>query len=142
MWMRDFLAPAFGIVHGRCGPRGIVLDFETYIFLLPNDFLRLISTYITTTFTRLAHVNRVTETNNVLIALHGVIGCPDALLQQFIAAGMRNINVNEDILSGYYAHLEQKVNEIPFTKVVDEAVEKVAEALAKQMDAIGSSGKA
>lgn len=43
---------------------------------------------------------------------------------------------------GYYAHLEQKVNKIPFTQVVDEAVEKVAEALARQMDAVGSSGKA
>jgi fructose-bisphosphate aldolase class II len=38
--------------------------------------------------------------------------------------------------------LEQTVNKIPFTQVVDEAVEKVAEALARKMDAVGSSGKA
>ncbi|KAM0474100.1 hypothetical protein ACHAPX_007814 [Trichoderma viride] len=115
----DLLAPAFGNVHGEYGPRGIVLDFE-----------------------RLEQVNKVTEANNVLIALHGVTGYSDALLQQLIAAGVRKINVNKDILAGYYAHLEQKVNKIPFTQVVDEAVEKVAEALAGQMDAVGSSGKA
>ncbi|KAM0525793.1 hypothetical protein ACHAPE_000505 [Trichoderma viride] len=115
----DLLAPAFGNVHGEYGPRGIVLDFE-----------------------RLEQVNKVTEANNVLIALHGVTGYSDALLQQLIAAGVRKINVNKDILAGYYAHLEQNVNKIPFTQVVDEAVEKVAEALARQMDAVGSSGKA
>ncbi|KAM0460992.1 hypothetical protein ACHAO4_001790 [Trichoderma viride] len=115
----DLLAPAFGNVHGEYGPRGIVLDFE-----------------------RLEQVNKVTEANNVLIALHGVTGYSDALLQQLIAAGVRKINVNKDILAGYYAHLEQKVNKIPFTQVVDEAVEKVAEALARQMDAVHSSGKA
>ncbi|KAM0466025.1 hypothetical protein ACHAPV_000976 [Trichoderma viride] len=115
----DLLAPAFGNVHGEYGPRGIVLDFE-----------------------RLEQVNKVTEANNVLIALHGVTGYSDALLQRLIAAGVRKINVNKDILAGYYAHLEQKVNKIPFTQVVDEAVEKVAEALARQMDAVRSSGKA
>ncbi|PON28635.1 hypothetical protein TGAM01_v202482 [Trichoderma gamsii] len=115
----DLLAPAFGNVHGEYGPRGIVLDFE-----------------------RLEQVNKVTEANNVLIALHGVTGYSDALLQQLIAAGVRKLNVNKDILAGYYAHLEQKVNKFPFTQVVDEAVEKVAEALARQMDAVGSSGRA
>ncbi|KAK1248739.1 hypothetical protein MKX08_006959 [Trichoderma sp. CBMAI-0020] len=90
----------------------------------------------------LEQVNKVTEANNVLIALHGVTGYCEALLQQLIAAGVRKINVNKDILAGYYAHLEQKVNKIPFTQVVDEAVEAVAEALARQMDAVGSSGKA
>ncbi|KAM0252857.1 hypothetical protein ACHAQJ_007486 [Trichoderma viride] len=115
----DLLAPAFGNVHGEYGPRGIVLDFE-----------------------RLNQVHEITNTNNVLIALHGVTGYSDSLLQQLIEAGVRKINVNKDILMGYYAHLEQRVNKLPFTQVVDEAVEKVAEALARQMDAVGSSGKA
>jgi fructose-bisphosphate aldolase class II len=136
----DLLAPAFGNVHGEYGPLGIVLDFERYVVILPNIFLRQFDTY--TTSARLEQVNKVTEANNVLIALHGVTGYSDALLQQLIAAGVRKINVNKDILAGYYAHLEQKVNKIPFTQVVDEAVEKVAEALAGQMDAVGSSGKA
>ncbi|KAH6605671.1 hypothetical protein Trco_004824 [Trichoderma cornu-damae] len=115
----DLLAPAFGNVHGEYGPRGIVLDFE-----------------------RLNQVSKVTKANGVFIALHGVTGYSDALLQQLVKAGVRKINVNKDVLAGYYAHLEQKVNKYPFTQVVDEAVEKVAEALARQMDAVGSSGKA
>lgn len=138
----DLLAPAFGNVHGEYGPRGIVLDFERYVLLLPNTFFQVISTYMTATSPRLEQVNKVTEANNVLIALHGVTGYSDALLHQLIAAGVRKINVNKDILAGYYAHLEQKVNKIPFTQVVDEAVGKVAEALARQMDAVRSSGKA
>ncbi|KAL6897035.1 ketose-bisphosphate aldolase [Trichoderma evansii] len=115
----DLLAPAFGNVHGEYGPRGIVLDFE-----------------------RLEQVNEIAKANNVLIALHGVTGYPDALLRQLIEAGVRKINVNKDILAGYYAHLEQKVNKIPFTQLVDEAVEIMAETLARQMDAVGSSGRA
>ncbi|PTB44048.1 hypothetical protein M441DRAFT_65820 [Trichoderma asperellum CBS 433.97] len=51
-------------------------------------------------------------------------------------------NINQDILAGYYAHLEQKVNKIPFTQLVDDAVKKAAETLARRMDAVGSSRKA
>lgn len=69
-------------------------------------------------------------------------GYSESLLQQLIEAGVRKINVNKDILAGYYAHFEQKVNKIPFTQLVDEAGEIVAEALARRMDAVGSSGKA
>lgn len=32
--------------------------------------------------------------------------------------GCRTDNVNHNILAGYYAHLEQKVNKIPFTQLV------------------------
>ncbi|EGR47339.1 tagatose-bisphosphate aldolase [Trichoderma reesei QM6a] len=115
----DLLAPAFGNVHGEYGPRGIVLDFE-----------------------RLKQVHEITSASNVLIALHGVTGFSEELLRQLIEAGVRKINVNKDILMGYYAVLEQRINKAPFTQVVDEAIEQVAEALARQMDAVGSSGKA
>lgn len=115
----DLLAPAFGNIHGEYGPRGIVLDFE-----------------------RLKQVHEITKASNVLIALHGVTGFSEALLRQLIDAGVRKINVNKDILMGYYAVLEQKINKAPFTQVVDEAIEQVAETLARQMDAVGSSGKA
>ncbi|OTA05893.1 tagatose bisphosphate aldolase [Trichoderma parareesei] len=115
----DLLAPAFGNVHGEYGPRGIVLDFE-----------------------RLKQVHEITSASNVLIALHGVTGFSEELLRQLIEAGVRKINVNKDILMGYYAVLEQRIKKAPFTQVVDEAIEQVAEALARQMDAVGSSGKA
>lgn len=69
-------------------------------------------------------------------------GFSEELLRQLIEAGVRKINVNKDILMGYYAVLEQRINKAPFTQVVDEAIEQVAEALARQMDAVGSSGKA
>jgi fructose-bisphosphate aldolase class II len=138
----DLLAPAFGNVHGAYGPRGIVLDFERCVPLLPNTFLRQLYTYMTTASARLEQVYKVIEANNVLIALHGVAGFSDALFQKLVASGVRKININKAVLARYYAHLEQKVNKIPFTQVVDEAVEKVAEDLAKKMDAVGSSGKA
>jgi len=35
----DFLAPAFGNVHGEYGPRGPQLDFQRYVFEIPQDEL-------------------------------------------------------------------------------------------------------
>lgn len=140
----DLLAPAFGNVHGEYGPRGIVLDFERYPIHTTNTAIFCLMgflVYANHLVSRLGQVHEITKANHVLIALHGVTGFSDSLFQKLVEAGVRKINVNKDILAGYYAHMEQRINKIPFTQVVDEAVEKVAEALARQMDAVGSSGK-
>lgn len=67
---------------------------------------------------------------------------PEALTRKLIAAGVTKINVNRDILMPYYEHLEERVNKIPFTQLLEEGVEKVAECMALHMDIALSSGKA
>lgn len=67
---------------------------------------------------------------------------PESLTRKLIAAGITKINVNRDILMDYYTHLEERVNKIPFTQLLEEGVEKVAESMARHMDSVLSSGKA
>ena len=42
----------------------------------------------------------------------------------------------------YYEHLEQRINKIPFTQLLEEGVEKVADCMGMHMDIVLSSGKA
>ncbi len=42
----------------------------------------------------------------------------------------------------YYTHLEKNVGKIPFTQLMEEGVEKVAESMGRHMDIVLSSGKA
>ena len=76
------------------------------------------------------------------MVLHGVNRFPEVLTRKLIAAGITKINVNRDILLDYYAHLEARVNKIPFTQLLEEGVDKVADSMALHMDICLSSGKA
>jgi fructose-bisphosphate aldolase, class II len=67
---------------------------------------------------------------------------PESLTRKLIAAGTVKINVNRDILMDYYKHLEENVNKMPFTQLLEEGGEKVAESMAFHMDIVLSSGKA
>ena len=77
-----------------------------------------------------------------MIALHGINKFSESLTRKLIAAGITKLNVNRDMLMDYYAHLEARVNKIPFTQLLEEGVEKVAECVAGHMDVVLSSGKA
>ena len=59
-----------------------------------------------------------------------------------IAAGVTKVNVNRDVLEGYYGLVGQKINKIPFTELLEEGVEVVAERTSHYMDVVLSSGKA
>jgi fructose/tagatose bisphosphate aldolase len=76
------------------------------------------------------------------VVLHGVNKFPGELTRKLIAAGITKINVNRDILTDYYNHLEANVGKIPFTQLLEEGVEAVAESMARHMDIVLSSGKA
>lgn len=67
---------------------------------------------------------------------------PESLTRKLIAAGTVKINVNRDILMDYYNHLEQRINKVPFTQLMEEGLQKVAESMAQHMDIVLSSGKA
>ncbi|RMJ03385.1 hypothetical protein CDV36_015086 [Fusarium kuroshium] len=115
----NFLAPAFGNVHGEYGPRGIALEWD-----------------------RLERIHEIANGSGVSIVLHGVNNFPTDLIHKLIAAGITKINVNRDILSPYYKHLEERCNKIPFTQLLEEGVEVVANSMADHMDIVLSSGKA
>ena len=91
---------------------------------------------------RLEKIHNITAQAGVLLVLHGVNRFPQSLMRKLIAAGITKINVNRDILTAYYGHLEQRVNKIPFTQLMEEGVDKVADSMALHMDMVMSSGKA
>ncbi|OAA54590.1 Ketose-bisphosphate aldolase, class-II [Niveomyces insectorum RCEF 264] len=115
----DFLAPAFGNVHGEYGPRGVILEWD-----------------------RLESIRKVASAGDVRVVLHGVNRFPDELTRKLIAAGITKINVNRDIFVEYYAHLEANAGKMPFTQLLEEGVEEVATTMARHMDIVLSSGKA
>lgn len=91
---------------------------------------------------RLATIHETTSKAGVLLALHGVNRFSQELTRKLIAAGTLKINVNRDILGPYYVHLEKNVGKIPFTQLLEEGVEVVAESMAEHMKVVLSSGKA
>ncbi|KAL6800978.1 tagatose-bisphosphate aldolase [Trichoderma sp. SZMC 28013] len=115
----NILAPAFGNVHGEYGPRGIILEWD-----------------------RLEKIHKILAGNRAFIALHGVNRFPTSLTRRLIAAGVTKVNVNRDILMDYYKHLENQINKVPFTQLLESGVNVVAESMGKHMDIVMSSGKA
>ncbi|PLB52480.1 fructose-bisphosphate aldolase [Aspergillus steynii IBT 23096] len=115
----DFLAPSFGNVHGEYGARGIQLDWE-----------------------RLDSIQSVAAKGDVRIVLHGVNNFNAELIRRLISRGVTKVNVNKDILKGYYRYLEDNVSKVPFTSLMENGVAEVTKGLEIWMDMCLSTGKA
>nr|POE61852.1 putative fructose-bisphosphate aldolase [Quercus suber] len=109
----DFLAPAFGNLHGEDGYTHARLDFD-----------------------------RERAHGKVRLVLHGTNGYPPELLQKCIKAGISKINVNKLVLEEYTKHLHANAAHVPLTRLMEEGIEHVARMQAEQMDICGSTGKA
>ncbi|KAF2164810.1 hypothetical protein M409DRAFT_67549 [Zasmidium cellare ATCC 36951] len=114
----DFLAPAFGNLHGEDGYTNARLDFP-----------------------RLQAIKERAK-GRVCLVLHGTNGYPPELLQKCTKAGISKINVNKLVLDDSTRHVQSKAALVPLTKFMEEAVEQVARLQGEQMDICGSSGKA
>ncbi|KAJ3523094.1 hypothetical protein NM208_g12582 [Fusarium decemcellulare] len=137
----DFLAPAFGNVHGEYGPRGIALEWDRLVWRAWRSFHKALDgpAY---GLHRLERIHEVANDSGVFVVLHGVNNFPADLFHKLIAVGITKINVNRDILSPYYKHLGERCNKVPFTQLLEECVEVVANSMAYHMDIVLSSGKA
>ena len=111
----DWLAPAFGNVHGKYGPRGIQLDLE--------------------------RLGRVTEgVGETRLVLHGTDGFDDGLYGECIRAGITKCNINRAVnekLTGLW-----KKSGKGLTGVMEEGTQAMQEEIEKTMDWLGSTGKA
>jgi fructose-bisphosphate aldolase class II len=114
----DFLAPAFGNVHGEYGTRGPVLDYER---------LKMI---------------RETVDGRVRIVLHGTNSFPDDVMQRCIKEGNTKINVNKLVLDDYLIFLKDKASSMTVTGAFEQAVEETRRLVEWQIDVTGSAGKA
>lgn len=115
----DFLAPAFGNIHGSYGGvENIKLDYE-----------------------RLKKVEEVSK-GKVTLVLHGTNGFNEEILQKCVKAGMTRINVNHLILDKYKEFCEENQGKLPLTEFMEKASDVIQERLEWMMDVIGSTGKA
>ncbi|TVY77200.1 putative fructose-bisphosphate aldolase [Fusarium oxysporum f. sp. cubense] len=113
----DFLAPAFGNVHGEYGKRGPVLEF---------DRLEMIR----------SRVN-----GRVRVVLHGTNDFPEDIMKACIKAGVSKVNVNKLVLDDYLIHIKEQASKLNLTTLMEEGVEKAQKLTEWQMDVCGSTGK-
>ncbi|KAI1487983.1 ketose-bisphosphate aldolase [Biscogniauxia mediterranea] len=114
----DFLAPAFGNVHGEYGARGPVLEYD-----------------------RLEAVRR-RAAGRLRLVLHGTNDFPADVTRRCIAGGVSKVNVNKLVLDDYLAHLKAKAPTASLTTLMEEGVKEIQKRVEWQMDVCGSTGKA
>ncbi|EXJ67756.1 tagatose 1,6-diphosphate aldolase [Cladophialophora psammophila CBS 110553] len=116
----DWLAPAFGNVHGAYGPRGPQLDF--------------------------ARLQRIHDQvgDRVRLVLHGAhedyFG--EQLLRKCIAHGMAKVNINGPVAAAWTKVQAELTGQVPLTKVIEEQTKAMQAVVEYHMDWLMSTGKA
>ncbi|KAF2220918.1 ketose-bisphosphate aldolase [Elsinoe ampelina] len=115
----DFLAPAFGNVHGDYhGVENIHLDYD-----------------------RLADIQKRVG-GRVQIALHGTNEFIPEILNKCIERGVTRVNVNKMVLSDYFAYTNANTGKVPLTELLETGTHLIQKQCEGWMDAMGCSGKA
>ena len=115
----DFLAPAFGNVHGEYGTRGPQLEYD-----------------------RLDSIYADCKKRDVRVVLHGTNDFPEDIMTKCIRGGCSKINVNKLVLQDYNEYLKVAAPTTMLTKLMEEGVEKVVSLTETWMHRCGSAGKA
>ncbi|RSL87241.1 hypothetical protein CDV31_016291 [Fusarium ambrosium] len=114
----DFLAPAFGNVHGEYGKRGPVLEFD-----------------------RLERI-RTKAAGRVRIVLHGTNDFSQDIMTRCISGGVSKVNVNKLVLDDYLTHLKEQASKLSLTTLMEQGVKEAQKLMEWQMDVCGSTGQA
>lgn len=112
----DWLAPAFGNVHGSYGPRGIVLEYD-----------------------RLDAIRKAVGPE-VRLVMHGTDGWDEQIFRRCIAHGATKVNVNKAVNQRYLDL--QREGKLGITGLMEKGTEVMQEVVEEMMDWLGSSGKA
>lgn len=114
----DFLAPAFGNVHGDYGSKGPVLEY---------DRLEMI---------------RKKVGGRVRLVVHGTNDWPDEVTKKCVAGGCVKVNVNKLVLLDYLNYLKSSAPSRSLTTAMEEGTKEIQSLTEKAMDVCGSTGKA
>lgn len=115
----DWLAPAFGNVHGRYGPKGPSLDYD-----------------------RLSSVHATTSKTDVKLVLHGANDFDEKLFKECIKRGMAKCNVNDAMNGPFTTVMKEKAGRVPLTTLIEDATLAMQQAIETHMDWMGSTGRA
>lgn len=113
----DWLAPAFGNVHGAYGPRGIQLEYD--------------------------RLQRIREQvgDRVRLVLHGADPYTKEIFQQCIECGVSKINLNKVLNGEFVRVMQERAGRAPLTTIIEEATNAMQKAVEKTMDMLESSGR-
>ena len=114
----DWLAPAFGNVHGNYGPRGIQLEYD-----------------------RLQAINDEVG-KEVRLVLHGADPFTEEIFNKCIGHGVSKININKVLNNPCVKVWQEKAGKAPLTAVIEEATREMQKAVEGCIDMLGSAGKA
>lgn len=116
----DWLAPAFGNVHGVYGPKGPQLDFP-----------------------RLERIHKAVG-DRVRLVLHGAHEkyFQEELLRKCISYGMAKVNINGPVAAAYTKVGAEMTGKAPLTTVIEEQIKAMQAVIEENMDWLLSSGKA
>ncbi|KAK9482791.1 ketose-bisphosphate aldolase [Lipomyces starkeyi] len=115
----DFLAPAFGNLHGHYGAvENIKLDFE-----------------------RLDGIRMATK-GRVQLVLHGTNDFPGYIMSDCVKHGMTRCNVNDLAIYKYNRYISENAGKVPLTTLMEEGTKLIQECIEYQMDVMGATGKA
>ncbi|KAH0355199.1 aldolase, partial [Aureobasidium melanogenum] len=115
----DFLAPAFGNVHGDYhGVQNIHLDYE-----------------------RLESIQKKVD-GRVQIVLHGTNEFIPEILNKCIERGVTRVNVNKMVLSDYFAYTAEKTGKVPLTEQLETGTDLIKKQCEYWIDNMGCAGKA
>jgi fructose-bisphosphate aldolase class II len=112
----DWLAPAFGNVHGNYGPRGIQLEYD-----------------------RLEAINKEVG-KDVRLVLHGADPFTEEIFEKCIGHGVSKININKVMNNEYLDVQRRGLKNI--TNVIEEGTAAMQKAIERCIDMLGSAGKA
>ena len=112
----DWLAPAFGNVHGNYGPRGIQLEYD-----------------------RLEGINKEVG-KEVRLVLHGADSFTKEIYEKCIGHGVSKVNINK-FMNNEYLEVQRKGLKT-ITSVIEEGTQAMQAAVESCIDMLGSAGKA
>ncbi|PYH49597.1 class II fructose-bisphosphate aldolase [Aspergillus saccharolyticus JOP 1030-1] len=113
----DWLAPAFGNVHGSYGPRGIVLEYD-----------------------RLQQIHE-TVGSRVRLVLHGADPFDEGIFRRCIDCGVSKVNINKVLNNEFVRVMREKAGEVPLTALIEEATREMQRAVERCVDMLGSGGR-
>lgn len=113
----DWLAPAFGNVHGEYGPRGIRLEYA-----------------------RLRAIHAAVG-GEVRLVLHGADPFTAEIFRQCIECGVAKVNLNKVLNNEYVKVQREKAGKVPLTILLEEATNAMQRAVERCIDMLGSGGR-
>ena len=113
----DWLAPAFGNVHGEYGPRGIQLEY---------DRLKQIKDQVG---------------DRVRLVLHGADPFTEEIFQRCIECGVSKININKVLNNEFVRVQRERAGRAPLTTVIEEATDAMQAAVERCIDMLGAANR-